>query len=285
MKLQNDHLRIEVDRLGARLTSIFDVQHEIEYLWSGEEKYWKRQAPVLFPIIGSLIDDTYIHEKKKYKLSKHGFLRDRMMDVSYYKKNKVAYRYHNYKSINPSYPFDCTVDVAYELINNSVVCTFIIENEGREPLYYSIGGHPGFNIEEKASVSLIPKDDKVLRYLFEGSLMSGQEDVDKLVIDVQPELFVNDALVYRGLESVIVQSGKRKIQVDVSEFLVTGLWTPYNEKDRSIAPFICVEPWQGLPDVKGHNQLLKEKQDIQTLEPFTRDEISFRMTFDYGDSI
>lgn len=41
---------------GATLHSIKD-NDGVEYLWEGNPEYWSGQAPVLFPICGSIRDD------------------------------------------------------------------------------------------------------------------------------------------------------------------------------------------------------------------------------------
>ena len=49
-KLQNEYLTVEVSDLGAELQSIKDADDK-EYLWQGDDKYWGRRSPILFPIV------------------------------------------------------------------------------------------------------------------------------------------------------------------------------------------------------------------------------------------
>lgn len=51
--LQNEFLTVEVSDLGAELQSIKDAD-EHEYLWQGDDKYWGRRSPILFPIVCGL---------------------------------------------------------------------------------------------------------------------------------------------------------------------------------------------------------------------------------------
>ena len=53
--LKNDILSIKVDRHGAELWSIRDHSGR-EFIWQADPAFWKRHAPVLFPIVGSLWD-------------------------------------------------------------------------------------------------------------------------------------------------------------------------------------------------------------------------------------
>lgn len=54
--LQNEFLTVEVSDLGAELQSIKDAD-EHEYLWQGDDKYWGRRSPILFPIVSGLYQE------------------------------------------------------------------------------------------------------------------------------------------------------------------------------------------------------------------------------------
>ena len=74
-KLQNEYLTVEVSDLGAELQSIKDAD-EKEYLWQGDDKYWGRRSPILFPIVCGLWKGTYRTDGETYQLGRHGFARD-----------------------------------------------------------------------------------------------------------------------------------------------------------------------------------------------------------------
>ena len=73
--LKNDILSIKVDRHGAELWSSRDHSGR-EFIWQADPAFWKRHAPVLFPIVGSLWDKKYRVDGKEYSLEQHGFARD-----------------------------------------------------------------------------------------------------------------------------------------------------------------------------------------------------------------
>lgn len=68
MKLKNDELTVEFKPEGATISSIKD-RDGVEYLWQGNPEYWGGQAPVLFPICGSLRNDVPL-----FRLVKKQFL-------------------------------------------------------------------------------------------------------------------------------------------------------------------------------------------------------------------
>ena len=74
-QIKNEQLTVEISSLGAELQSIKDAQGN-EYLWDGDEQYWNRHSPILFPIVCGLWKDTYRIDGKEYQLGRHGFARD-----------------------------------------------------------------------------------------------------------------------------------------------------------------------------------------------------------------
>ena len=58
-----DMVYLENEKLkGAELTSIVKKETQTEYLWNADPAYWKRHAPVLFPIVGAVNGDSYRKE-------------------------------------------------------------------------------------------------------------------------------------------------------------------------------------------------------------------------------
>ena len=79
--LENEFLVVKAKSEGAELISIFSKKDNIEYLWQGNPNYWRFHAPICFPIIGSLIDDTCFVDNKPYNMTVHGFARDMNFDI------------------------------------------------------------------------------------------------------------------------------------------------------------------------------------------------------------
>ena len=73
--IQNESLTVRVEDLGAQLSSI-QPPDGTEYLWQGDPDIWARRAPILFPFIGRLRENTYCLDGLPYAISTHGFARD-----------------------------------------------------------------------------------------------------------------------------------------------------------------------------------------------------------------
>lgn len=86
--LSNNLLKIQISTHGAELNSILGLDDNLEYLWNADENYWKRHAPILFPIVGKLNNNTYSVNQKSYTLSQHGFARDSEFKIYSIEKQK-----------------------------------------------------------------------------------------------------------------------------------------------------------------------------------------------------
>ncbi|HEM4781796.1 TPA: aldose 1-epimerase family protein, partial [Streptococcus suis] len=79
LELKNENLTVQFSELGGQIISIKD-KDGIEYLWQGDPTYWSGQAPVLFPICGSLRNDWAIYEPAERPtftgtIPRHGLVR------------------------------------------------------------------------------------------------------------------------------------------------------------------------------------------------------------------
>ena len=57
--LENSSIKITASTHGGELHSITGKNEGTEYLWNGNPKYWKYHAPILFPIVGKVVDSKY----------------------------------------------------------------------------------------------------------------------------------------------------------------------------------------------------------------------------------
>ena len=71
--LENDSLKVQVNSHGGELWSI-QTKDGAEYLWQGDEAYWKDRALNLFPYIARLTEGKYMLDGKTYEMPIHGFV-------------------------------------------------------------------------------------------------------------------------------------------------------------------------------------------------------------------
>ncbi|ENQ3080360.1 aldose 1-epimerase family protein [Bacillus cereus] len=272
--IQNEKMIVSISERGAELQSVRLKEDHTEYIWQGDAKYWGRRAPILFPIVGRLVDNTYYVDGKPYSLTQHGFARDLTFTIKEQTESKITYTITSNEETLQNYPFAFELLVSYELNGTSISVTYEVFNSNSEEMYFSIGGHPGFNCP------LLPNESFTDYYLsfstperLESSVLEGPFlSKHKLVVAEEAtelplacDLFQNDALIFENMRKneITIRSHNHKkfVKVSFEGFPFVGVWTLENN-----APFLCIEPWYGIADELDPAKDFKEKKGIQMLK-------------------
>ena len=292
MKLKNEKLLIEISRHGAEVKRVYHQQHEIDYLWNSNPDFWARSSPILFPIVGRLVQDNYLLNGKSYSLNQHGFARDHKFDILCQTNTKAWFELKSNAKTLEQYPFEFSLKVGYELVDETLEVKWEVVNLSEETMPFSIGAHPAFNtkLNEEDQISdyylHLESSDGIKTYLFnsETGLITDEkvEIIEKLkLLPLSQELFEEyPVLILEGETAISLKSyhHEREVTVRFDEFPYVGIWSPINE-EKVIADFVCIEPWYGIADVAGKPQELLNKKGIQFLEPGAKFEESYFMTF------
>lgn len=265
--ISNSKLKASIKHQGAELFSLSDNQNK-EYMWNGDSNYWPKHSPVLFPIVGSLKNETYTFNDKQYQLSRHGFARDMEFQLIEKTESSATFSLSYNDATLQKYPFKFELQIIYKLDENKLNIAYKVINKEETQLPFSIGAHPAFSLPESFSNYSIQfeKEEKLKYSLLEDGLISNTTETlpaSKNIVQLNYKIFENDALVFKTLESnslTILENSKPYIKVDFKDFPNLGIWTKEN------AAFICIEPWFGYSDtLEKYGDLLK-KEGIQILE-------------------
>ncbi|MEO6316120.1 MAG: aldose 1-epimerase family protein [Chitinophagaceae bacterium] len=284
--IENTHLRVIVDTKGAELQQIYNKVLQMEYLWSGDPAFWGKKSPVLFPIVGTLKNDTYYFKDKTYQLGRHCFAREMEFSVTAQTASSVTCTLESNAATLARYPFVFRFDVQYELNENSVKTTYSISNKDKSAMYFSVGGHPAFKLPLSADSSYTdyylefnnPEHAGRWPISKDGLIENTTEEVfnqsNKLPLSKQ--LFQKDALVFKGLSSnsVTLKTDKHThgLLFDFTGFPYLGIWAAKN------ADFVCIEPWCGIADSVQTDQQLVNKEGIHVLQPAKNFERTWSVT-------
>ena len=274
--IENSAIRVEISDLGAELMSIVGKKTGFEYLWQGDAEYWASRASVLFPICGRLTDGKYTYRGKTYEMVLHGFARKQVFTVVEQKAEAITFELRPNEVSRAAYPFDFIFRVSYTLDGASVRTTLAVENPGNEALPFSVGGHPGFNIPFVEGESF---EDYYMEFKCakptEALVMSptcyytGENVPFELregrFLDMKHSLFDNDAIFLENMcNHVSLKSRKndRAVTVHFAEDMThLGFW----HKPKTEAPFVCIEPWHGVPAYDGKVDDMETKNKITLL--------------------
>lgn len=266
--LQNKTLTATIATKGAELQSLINTTTNLQYMWSGNAKYWGKYSPVLFPIVGGLKNDTYYYEGKAYTLPRHGFARDRKFTAKQITDAEALFTLTDDDSSRVVYPFAFTLGLRYKLEGNSLLCTYEVYNPGSEVLLFSVGAHPAFAVP--LTDDTVYTDyylqfnaaENLQRFKLDNGLIAAPEalPVNNGRLPLQQSLFYEDAIVLKHMQSNSITIGCNKnshgIHFTFNDFPFFGIWAA---KD---APFVCLEPWCGIADGVHANQQLINKEGI-----------------------
>ncbi len=265
--LTNEFLTASFNEIGAELKSL--VFGGKEYIWEGRSEVWSGSAPILFPICGGLKDDKYTYKGKEYTLKKHGYARFTTFEIEDKTDSSVVFLHKSDEETKKSFPFDYELRVTYTLIAKTVRVGYSVKNLTDGNMYFSIGSHEAYytpeGIEDYDVV--FPQNETLNAYVLYGNLLSTQVlpiIKDSNVLPLYDKYFTVDALVFKDLKSRTATLRNRKtgkaVQVDFPNADYFLLWHKPN------SPYMCLEPWSGIPDIVGSSYDITEKEGIITLE-------------------
>ena len=145
LTLQNENLTLCVDPFGAQMMELGSKQGT-QFLWNGDEKYWRDRAPVLFPYVARLTEGCYTLCGERYSMDIHGFAKDSVFSVEEQSADSVTLCLRQTPETLRQYPFRFIFRVRYALRGWTVAVTYIVRNEDEKELPFGIGGHPGFRV-------------------------------------------------------------------------------------------------------------------------------------------
>ena len=274
--LSNNIISAQIKTLGAELCSLKSNSNR-EYIWEGNPAFWGKHSPVLFPIVGTLKNNTFYHNDKEYTLSRHGFARDMEFQLVEKTESSATFSLQSNSETLKNYPFKFELQIQYILIGTTIELAYRVINKDNTDILFSIGAHPAFALpRDFEDYSLAFEEVEPLEYtLLENDLVSKQTEKIKTNSNTVPltyELFERDALIFKTLKSnslTIVEKENPILKVQFEDFPNLGIWTKVG------APFICIEPWFGYSDTTENTGNLFEKEGIIVLKTDTTFQAKF----------
>lgn len=255
--LSNGIIEIGVSPTGAELQSLKKVKAEHEYMWQGDARFWDRQAPILFPIVGKVWNNEFQVNGKKYPMNQHGFARDLPFTLVERKRLSLTFRLCSNNETLSLFPYPFELEITYALQRNTLTQTWRVRNTGNEELCFQIGGHPGFNYPAYREgdklhgfLSFNETDTLISSHVEEHGYMDGTTfdvPLDNGMLPLTNHTFDCDTILdCRGTVNRVTLHDKDQHPYLTMQFHtpVIAIWSPQGGN----APFICIEPWDGCCD-------------------------------------
>jgi len=271
--LRSPELAAQINPAGAQLSILRDRDGN-DLLWHGDAAIWAGRAPVLFPIVGTLNGGRYRLGDEHYALSRHGFARGETFEIVTATTSSARFRLRPDESTLAVYPFQFVLELAFTLDGPKLSVVASVRNEGSTPMPASIGFHPGFRWplpygQARAAHAIQFENDEpapVRRITADGLLAPETQPtpVTGRRLALTDDLFRNDVLILDRLHSQSLRYGADEgpqLEIGFPDSTWLGLWT------RPGAPFVCIEPWQGVTDPAGFNGDFRDKPGVFEVAP------------------
>lgn len=264
--VQNEYLKIRVAQFGAVLTSIQSQKSGHEFLWQGDKSVWNGQSPILFPIIGKLLDDKCRIDGRAYEIIRHGLARHREFQCIAERENELVFLQKSDEETKKAYPYDYELYITFTIDKNSLTVTHMVKNPNAKTMYFSLGAHPAFNCTLGDKLVFEKQETLVSERIDHDSVITGETDLilensDTLLLT--EHLFDKDALIFEGVQSDFVtlhrEAARTKIRFTFGDAPFLAIWA------KPAAPFVCIEPWYGVNDSYDRKDDFSEKRGIVAL--------------------
>ncbi|MBO4309005.1 MAG: aldose 1-epimerase family protein [Clostridia bacterium] len=269
-KIKKGGLSIQVKDVGAELLSV--MRNGCEFLWQGDPVYWADRAPVLFPICGRLYGGHYTYRGTTYEIPSNGFAQFETFRLSERKDDRVTLVLDSNENTRSCYPFDFCLSITYRLTERMLEVACHVENRGAETLLFAFGAHPGFRVPlaagtEFSDYSLVfpaASDLHLLNFTdtgFDTGTQTPYPLKDGKQLSLRHSLFDIDSLFFEGSGGVVTLCSEKtghRLSVHYPDFPYLGIW----HAPRTQAPYLCIEPWAGLPSINGKIDDFEEKKPM-----------------------
>lgn len=278
-QLHKNGSKAVVDSMGGELIS-FQESNNTEYLWGGNPDYWVGRSPHLFPIIGTT--------KNPSPLAKHGFVRTQELSVLSHTDNEISLSLTDTAKTLLCYPYSFSLIITHTLHTNGFTTQYTVKNTDTKRMPFFIGGHVGFACplqkeehfedycihfpSQEILYPLISRSDDPLdeKHSFPLKCPNGY-------LPLSYQLFDSGALILNPANtasvSFIHKNTKKGIHFSFSDFPVLALWTMPHKN----SPYLCLEPWHGMPALTSDGDTLFEKPYVTILEPSNQKQFSYEM--------
>jgi len=257
-----------------------------EQLWHGDPTWWNMRAPILFPVIGRSPGAAIKVAGKTYAMTPHGFARDRPFACRAHDAAHASFEQTDDAQTRAMYPFGFALGIAAQALAGGLEMAATIENRNDAAMPFCFGYHPGFLWPQEAArrrkyVCVFEREENAP--IRRADLSTGLLAAEKFASPVAGRtLALDDALFARGalhFERVASRKvwfgvlGETGLEVRFPDSPQLGIWT------KPGAPFLCVEPWQGLAEVETSDGALERRPGVRVLVP--GESACYRLAFEF----
>ena len=199
-------------------------------------------------------------------------------------------RFRDDKDSYELYPFHWSLTAHYSLKNNSLIVTYIVQNdEKEETMPFGLGGHPGFKIpttldekgrkdgegnflvfEKELQLTYVPLKEAAYPFDARYGLMDGQMlDLNNILFDRYGTVILDAKDISRF---ILKKRDGSRIALAIGDCPYLAIWRDLN------GDFVALEPWLSLPDMQPLEMELSKKKSLLSLPPKERFLFSYQIS-------
>lgn len=287
IKLQKNGVTALADTKGGELYSYLTPAGR-QVLWGGSERSWRGRSPVLFPIVGAVHGNRTEIDGQQVEMRQHGFARNMEFAVSAQTDDSVTFVLTDTAETRAVYPYHFSLFVTHTLTDAGFSTTYTVTNEDKREFGYCIGGHVGLccpmendhfedyelSWPDKECMLLFPYRQQEIPSAVKPELLT--DSINELPISHQ--LFdLGTLFLAEPLNKIITLQNPRTgtgVRMEYDGFPVLALWS----KEYAGAPFVCIEPWHGVPQLEGGSSKFEDKRFLIRLPAGESRSLSYHLT-------
>lgn len=292
--LKNNRFEAAINTHGAEINSFKEINDGTEYVWNGDVSVWKYHAPVLFPHVGRIRDGFMTVGEKEYKLVNNGFSRDMEFKVLKSDSTSAEFELTENAETADKYPWKFSLKICYALTEKGLTFTTTVKNTDSETISFSLGSHTAFwcprntdaegtkntdyriEFEKKEALTkVVCTDDGYIASDEDGiapyTVPYGEKEAGIVPLTEagfgNGHFFTAFSSDWVGLRNT--KTGKL-VSVNTKNYPYLMLWQNAGKPE-----FVCIEPWNGIPDPAVTDHCWELKPALISLEPgkeFTSDQ-------------
>lgn len=266
--LKNKDVSLVISEHGAEPCSLESRQTGIQYIWSGDPAYWKRHAPILFPMAGPTKDGQISVGGKLYDMPNNGFARDSEFKLVHSDSNAAEFVLEDSPETRAVYPFGfkLTIDYKIEAAGFSVKATVLSKTDG---MHFTYALHPAFMLAMNQGSSM---EDCMVRFyeaehqdkdsLQNKVFVTEKDGMKGKILQLSRAELDKGPIVLHSVKSNRVtfcsSKGKHGVEISMGAMHTLVCWSPEGKN----APFVCVEPMHSFGDSTRSKELSEMKETI-----------------------
>ncbi|MGN0804502.1 MAG: hypothetical protein ACI4MS_03870 [Candidatus Coproplasma sp.] len=268
--IQNNLIKLSINSEGGAMTSLIYLPTNEERLWQGDERWWKGQDVVIFPIVGHA--GAFMAKGQECQLKSHGLIRYRTLSVKDSGKDFITLCARSDEQSYEEFPYEWEFEITYSLDGNTLNVSYFVRSlNGVMPFY--LGGHPGMKAPNGRAKITFENEELPVQYPLSGGAVSLGK-TKGFTIDKQ---FLSEHKTYQlgslSGGAIFAECEDGFVYTYRSDCPLYAFWSNENGGD-----YVCVEPWWGINDFEGSPKEI-------TLKPFMNFERGKGSKFGYSLTI